>query len=457
MNLIVPYDTAHGIVQRVPEPPDTGTQLIVLLDNDIVLPETPFLIAIYPAVVTPLKCNTEIARVILVQESGVGTHILTLQRKWEGELQRSILNGYQVLCEVTYDNLLELEDGTNPVLSAEKLATPRLINGKLFDGTENIDIYNAIVKTLSDLADVVGLLHNDGSGALSWSKIAVDDIIDAIITYTKIQNISATSRILGRITAGAGSIEELTAANVKTILALAKADISGLADLDSPTFAGLALGSGNLTITGSLAATANRILKAWLIDLETTNVPTIGGVALGAIYAAIAQVHFVGTTSIAANRTSAAQALTGITGLSGAALELPHIIKKVASANIRNSHDAEKEIILSSYTWAKTITLPNGLIGQVRVLFDLKVEIIAANPTAYGKIYHNGVALGTEQSNATTSYVTKSEDITHNFNPGDTIELWLKYGGAGSGYAWCQNFRLAYDDGSTIAVAVVNS
>ncbi|OPY78302.1 MAG: hypothetical protein A4E65_02325 [Syntrophorhabdus sp. PtaU1.Bin153] len=42
----------------------------------------------------------------------------------------------------------------------------------------------------------------------------------------------------------------------------------------------LALGTGNLTMTGSLAATANRVTKGWFTDLEVTNVPTIGGSAI---------------------------------------------------------------------------------------------------------------------------------------------------------------------------------
>jgi hypothetical protein len=37
------------------------------------------------------------------------------------------------------------------------------------------------------------------------------------VTYAKIQDVSATSRVLGRITAGAGDVEELTGANIATI------------------------------------------------------------------------------------------------------------------------------------------------------------------------------------------------------------------------------------------------
>ena len=51
---------------------------------------------------------------------------------------------------------------------------------------------------------------------------------DLGVTFAKIQNIT-TARILGRNTAGSGSIEELTAATTKTLLAIVKADISDFA------------------------------------------------------------------------------------------------------------------------------------------------------------------------------------------------------------------------------------
>jgi hypothetical protein len=42
----------------------------------------------------------------------------------------------------------------------------------------------------------------------------------------------------------------------------------------------LALGSNSLTMTGSLAATGSRVTKGWFTDLESTNMPTVGGTAL---------------------------------------------------------------------------------------------------------------------------------------------------------------------------------
>jgi hypothetical protein len=39
----------------------------------------------------------------------------------------------------------------------------------------------------------------------------------------------------------------------------------------------LALGSNNLTLTGSIGSTGSRILKGWMTNLEVTNLPTING------------------------------------------------------------------------------------------------------------------------------------------------------------------------------------
>ena len=68
------------------------------------------------------------------------------------------------------------------------------------------------------------------------------DVKDNSVTYAKMQNISATSRILGRITAGAGSTEELTAANVRTIINVEDgADVTDTANVEA---AGAAMAGG---------------------------------------------------------------------------------------------------------------------------------------------------------------------------------------------------------------------
>jgi hypothetical protein len=171
--------------------------------------------------------------------------------------------------------------------------------------------------------------------------------------------------------------------------------------------------------------------------------------------AATNQTMYIGTTSHAINRASAEEALTGITDISGSGLNLPHAVNKAASANVRNSHDAEATSTSGTYAKAKTMVINKGLVGQARFLFDIHTEL-GIGETAYGRIYRNGVALGSEQTTTGNTYTTKSQDITQTWNPGDTCELYIKNNGGGLN-TYVRNFRIAYDDSPTITVSTTNT
>lgn len=66
-----------------------------------------------------------------------------------------------------------------------------------------------------------GIIDGDKGDITVSASGATWTIDNDAVTYAKIQNVSAADRILGRISAGAGIIEELTAANVRTILNVA--------------------------------------------------------------------------------------------------------------------------------------------------------------------------------------------------------------------------------------------
>lgn len=97
-------------------------------------------------------------------------------------------------------------------------------------------------------------------------------IANDAVTYAKMQNISVTARILGRITAGAGDTEELTGANVRTI--------AGLATTDSPEFLAINLGAvGDTTLTRVSAGVI--AVEGVTIVVNTRQVVSGGGLTGG--------------------------------------------------------------------------------------------------------------------------------------------------------------------------------
>ena len=86
-----------------------------------------------------------------------------------------------------------------------------------------------------------------------------------------------------------------------------------------------------------------------------------------------------------------------------------------------HSHDAEAFISNQGLGAKKTITI-NTLSpspSTIRIKFDYKCNNIGG----WGKIYKNGVAIGTKRYDSSDAYVTFTEDLS--FSKGDMIELWV--------------------------------
>ena len=88
----------------------------------------------------------------------------------------------------------------------------RTDNGKLFTKKDD-----------NSVAEISGGGIDDGDkGDITVSNSGATFTIDNdAVTYAKIQNVSATNRILGRDSSGAGVIEEITPANLRTMLNVA--------------------------------------------------------------------------------------------------------------------------------------------------------------------------------------------------------------------------------------------
>lgn len=121
-----------------------------------------------------------------------------------------------------------------------------------------------------------------------------------------------------------------------------------------------------------------------------------------------------------------------------------------ASEDLLCSDDPEDFTFKEVYTNTLEIEILPYIFSnetELRIKFDLKADSVAI--TAYGKLYRNGVAVGTERSTSSTSYSTHYEDIS-GWSSKDLIQLHIKSSTYGIA-AVCRNLRAygspgIYDD-----------
>jgi len=119
------------------------------------------------------------------------------------------------------------------------------------------------------------------------------------------------------------------------------------------------------------------------------------------------------------------------------ALEDQHT--QIVSDNLRHSNDAQKDTVLLAYVKLKEILLDRPL-DNCRIKFDLNRN---ASFDAYGRIYKNGVAIGTERhTGAADGWFTYSEDLA-GWLTGDLIQI---YGYTTGGTCSTRNMRFYYDN-----------
>ncbi len=97
-----------------------------------------------------------------------------------------------------------------------------------------------------------------------------------------------------------------------------------------------------------------------------------------------------------------------------------------ASDDLLCSDDPEDFTYREDYTKILEIEILPYIFSDettLRIKFDLKSA--SSSYTAYGRIYRNGVAVGTERSTTSTSFVNYSEDIS-GWSSGDLIQVYTK-------------------------------
>ena len=105
------------------------------------------------------------------------------------------------------------------------------------------------------------------------------------------------------------------------------------------------------------------------------------------------------------------------------------------------AHDAEASIGPGDYTLLKTITISELKPSPTTLRIQFALRSSTTDNFVYGRIYKNGVAVGTERQMFSLTYATYIEDLE--FAKGDAIQLYAH--GAVNSVAYIRNFRVSGD------------
>jgi hypothetical protein len=242
-----------------------------------------------------------------------------------------------------------------------------------------------------------------------------------------------------------GTIGDTTLSNMEKNFAALKSAFSGSSAPSNPV-----AGMWWFDTSAHILKIRNEANNAWLSVWDLANNKPIASNLVSADFGAALKDPAAGTAGLRTLGTGAQQALPGnavLTPPDGSVTtaklaDYAVTLKKqgvIAGDDLVISNATERNSTSATYSKMKEVTV--GHYGTLRIKFDMKC---GGGWTAYGKVYRNGVAVGTERSSASTSYLTYSEDIS-GWSPGDLCQVYGHVNGGSEGVS-IRNLNI-YSDG----------
>ena len=221
------------------------------------------------------------------------------------------------------------------------------------------------------------------SGAITGSAISAGSLTgaglaSAAVTYDKIQNVSATDRLLGRTSAGAGSVEEITctaagrallddadAATQRATLGLGTISTGNGTWTDGSSFSGTSSGTNTgdqtITLTGDVTGTGTGTIVTSL---------TVGVISGGAI-----ATNAVTTSKINADAVTAEKLADSSSAIVAAAS--PSGTGAFIGQQWFNTNNGQE------FTWTGSAWIQQAGIGTINIVDSTPIAIAVTYPDAY--------------------------------------------------------------------------
>jgi hypothetical protein len=275
---------------------------------------------------------------------------------------------------------LNLADGSIP---GAKIATDSIVAGQIA----------ASAVATSEIADAAVTTAKLANNAVTAAKIAVDaitaneiaagaigtsELAGAAVTYNKIQSVTATDKLLGRSTAGAGSVEEISCTAAGRAL---------LDDADAATqratlgLGTIATGNGTWTDGGSFSGTSSGTNTG---DQTITLTGAVTGTGTGSFATAIAT-SAVTEGAIATNAVTTGKVLDDAITAAKLGDDSAAIVAASSPAgdgafigqqwfNTNNNQE---------FTWTGSAWVQQAGIGTINIVDSTPIAIAVAYPDAY--------------------------------------------------------------------------